>query len=344
MRFLRKNDGFTLVELIVTIVVGSIATMAAATLMILGLRIYHSANDTALKQNEVNIGITVIENLLAEAKVTEATDDFIKTKERAENLVYQDGNSIKTYAGVEILDEVDDFVVTHDGDLITMEITMQDGETYAFSVYARLAEWEATDPPGNGGNDLLQEDESTSFSLSRAADAQTVLETTLVNEQLKPHVRVFLETLASQQGSTGRIRTGDGEGEYYSRWYIGSFADNPGWGSDTPWCACFVSWALDQCGGYIRGETPRYANVDTFCTDLVTSGNWKISHPKASDLIFFDWSADGDYNPEHVGVVIDADDSRVYTIEGNVNGAVVLCSYSLEDPRILGYGLIDWTK
>jgi hypothetical protein len=164
------------------------------------------------------------------------------------------------------------------------------------------------------------------------------------DDDLTPHVRAFLKTLASQQESTGRIQTEDGEGEYYSEWYIGGYGENSDWNSSTPWCACFVSWALEQCGGYIQGETPRYANVDTFCTDLVTSSDWKKGNPCAGDLIFFDWSADGDYNPEHIGVVIGSDDSRVYTIEGNVNNAVVLCSYELNDARILGYGLVNWAK
>lgn len=337
MRFLRKNDGFTLVELIVTIAVGSIAAMAAATVLILGLRIYNNANETALKQNEVNIGITVIENLVAEKKVT-VEGNVVKDAD-GNPLVEWEGTEIVVNDKASILKNVEDFKATLTGQVLSFEIKVAEvEEPYEFSVYCRLVEIpeateESTPPAGH-----------SVFSLSRTPDAETMLASAVEDDNLTPHVRTLLKTLASQQESTGRIQTGDGEGEYYSEWYIGGYGENSDWNSSTPWCACFVSWALEQCGGYLEGETPRYANVDTFCTELVTSGNWKADRPEAGDLIFFDWTADGDYDPAHIGVVIGANENRVYTIEGNVNGRVALCDYALDDDRILGYGELNWTK
>ena len=344
MRILRKNGGFTLVELLVTIVVGSLATAAAATVLILGLRIYNNANETALKQNEVNIGITVIENLVAEAEITktDSTNKLVYDSESDEPLLYADEKGIWTRAGVLILPDVTDFSAVLDGKLLQFSFKYGD-EVVNFVVYCRRVEEttepssEPSDPPPGGENPIT-------LSLSRPVDITAILASALEDNTLSLHVRTFLNVLASQQGSTGRIQTPEGEGEYYSEWYIGGYESNPDWSGETPWCACFVSWALDQCCGYIQDETPRYANVDTFCTDLVTSGNWKDSNPVPGDLIFFDWSPDGDYNPEHIGVVIGSDDSRVYTIEGNVDNAVALRSYDLEDERILGYGLVSWTK
>lgn len=350
MRFLKNNDGFTLVELIVTIVVGSIVTMAATTVLILGLRIYNNANTTALKQNEVQIGITVIENLVAEAEITHADSQKVSAA-TGDVLVYDSTNQVlETGAGVEILSKVTGFDAKLVGQLVSFEISFEDiTEPYEFSVFCRLAEIDTTsstdaseDPstpvtPSEG-------ESAVSFSLSRTPDVGDMLTAAVEDDTLTPHVRAFLKVLDSQRGSTGRIQTENGEGAYYSEWYIGGYADNPNWSSETPWCACFVSWVLEQCSGYIEGETPRYANVDTFWVDLVTTQNWKTENPKAGDLIFFDWIVDDAYNPQHVGVVIAADDSRVYTIEGNVNGRVTLCSYALEDDRILGYGLLNWTK
>lgn len=350
MKFLRSNDGFTLVELLVTIVVGSIAAAAAATVLILGLRIYYNANDTALKQNEVNIGITVIENLVAEAEISRVESNTVYALDDAGNetaLLKRDGNTIVTGANVPILKNVTQFTPTLDGQLLSFVIQVEGHDApYQFCVYCRLVTVEETTetPENNGGADPVEEGNGALFSLSWPVDTTAVLAVALEDDGLTPNVRAFLNVLDSQQGSTGRIQTGDGEGEYYSEWYIGGYGENSDWNSSTPWCACFVSWALEQCGGYIQGETPRYANVDTFCTDLVTSGDWKKGNPCAGDLIFFDWSADGDYNPEHIGVVIGSDDSRVFTIEGNVNNAVVLCSYELDDARILGYGLVNWAK
>lgn len=344
MRFLRKNDGFTLVELIVTIVVGSIATMAAATVLILGLRIYNNANETALKQNEVNIGITVIENLVAEAKVNLADGTGVYT-EAGSVLTYDTtNNQIKTSAGAAILNNVVSFEAELKKQVLQFTIiTGEEGdpqtyETYQFSIYCRLVKVVEDD------EQTINEGNAVFFSLSRTPDVETILASAVEDDSLTPHVRAFLKTLDSQKNSTGRIQTEDGEGEYYSQWYIGGYENNPDWNAETPWCACFVSWALEQCSGYLEGETPRYANVDTFWVDLVTTDNWQSDHPEAGDLIFFDWIVDQEYNPQHIGVVIAADESRVYTIEGNVNGKVALCSYTLEDERILGYGELNWTK
>lgn len=334
MRFLKNNQGFTLVELIVTIVVGSIAAAAAATVLILGLRIYNNGNETALKQNEVNIGITVIEQLVSEAEVK--VKDNVVTDADGNTLVKCENHSVIVNA-VPILENVTAFAVEPDldADLLEFFVEINKEDQYHFSVYCRLGVNETE--PDTGEN-------LTVFSIPRPVDTAAVLSAAVEDEALTLNVRTFLNVLSSQRGSTGRVQTPDGEGEYYSEWYIGGYGENSDWNSSTPWCACFVSWALEQCGGYIQGETPRYANVDTFCTDLVTSGDWKKGNPCAGDLIFFDWSADGDYNPEHIGVVIGSDDSRVYTIEGNVNNAVVLCSYELDDARILGYGLVNWAK
>ena len=155
-------------------------------------------------------------------------------------------------------------------------------------------------------------------------------------------VRAFLKTLASQINSTGRIQTENGEGDWYSAWYIGGYENNPGWDADTPWCGCFISWALEENRGYLRGKTPKFANVDTFWQELLEAGRWKTEEPEAGDIIFFDWIVDGQQDPQHVGVVLSLMDEWVYTIEGNSNGQVVLEQYALDDPHIMGYGTLNW--
>lgn len=343
MRFLQKKEGFTLVELIVTIAVGAIAAMAATTVMILGLRIYNNANDTALKQNQVQIAISAIEQLVTESEITAVNGGIIYTTDGKE-LLQQEGNQLVTGTGAPLMDKVTKFEASLDDKLLTVKLEV-DGEDYEFCVYCRMAPevteetTEGANPPGVGDSE-----NEAMFSLRSEQDVQKMLKLAVTDTDLKLHVRTFLEVLSSQRGSSGRIQTPEGEGEYYSEWYIGGYEGKPDWSADTPWCACFVSWALEQCDGYIEGETPRYANVDTFWAELVTAQNWKSENPTPGDLIFFDWSADGDYNPEHIGVVIGADDSRVYTIEGNVGSRVALCGYGLDDERILGYGIVNWTK
>jgi len=68
-------------------------------------------------------------------------------------------------------------------------------------------------------------------------------------------------------------------------------------------------------------------------------------------VIFLDWTVDDIRNPQHVGVVLYVEGGYVYTIEGNVAasytdggryGTVGLRKYAVDDPRILGYGVLDW--
>jgi hypothetical protein len=68
--------------------------------------------------------------------------------------------------------------------------------------------------------------------------------------------------------------------------------------------------------------------------------------PNPGDLVFFDWiTDDGIQNPQHVGVVLqvmqdEEGNDVIITIEGNSAGRVAVRSYRLDDPRILGYGLL----
>ena len=101
-----------------------------------------------------------------------------------------------------------------------------------------------------------------------------------------------------------------------------------------PWCAAFVSWCAMR-GGYIdKGVFPRFVGVDTGYRlfqnlgaqiHLASSGYT----PVAGDIIFFSWTGTSDL--DHVGIVLSADSSNVYTIEGNTTcqgEAARLCANS----------------
>ena len=64
--------------------------------------------------------------------------------------------------------------------------------------------------------------------------------------------------------------------------------------------------------------------------------------PTPGDYIFFDWENDGD--TDHVGAVLYVNGGVVYTIEGNSGGRVAIHSYALSDPRIYGYGVLNWAQ
>ena len=76
------------------------------------------------------------------------------------------------------------------------------------------------------------------------------------------------------------------------------------------------------------------------------SGKWRNPNdannmPIPGDYVFFDWDRDRD--PDHVGAVLCVDENGyLYTIEGNSSGRVAVNCYPKNDPRIMGYGVLNW--
>ena len=76
------------------------------------------------------------------------------------------------------------------------------------------------------------------------------------------------------------------------------------------------------------------------------SGKWRAPNdeknkPIPGDYVFFDWDRDND--PDHVGAVLCVDENGyLYTIEGNSGGRVAVNCYPKNDPRIVGYGVLNW--
>lgn len=327
---MKRNSGFTLVELIVGIAVASIVTAAATTLLLMGLRMNKASSDTATRQNTARIVLTVLEDLAAEKDIElEIGTETWKVK-NGDNIIFSyESDSI--YIGsssTPIMTDIVNSKVSWDqnaNNLLKIEIETKEGKYESF-VYCRLIQNPEVAPQSGSSENQ--------YSVSRSIDSlisATKLESTL------PARENFLNILTAEEGSTGISMT---TGEYFSEWYIGSYEENPAWGPDTPWCACFLSWALDQCAGDIKGWVPRYANVDEFMKSF-DRASWKTEAPEPGDLVFFDWQAPYD-DPEHVGAVTEARDGYVYTIEGNSNGKVEHRCYALDDPRILGYGILNW--
>lgn len=137
--------------------------------------------------------------------------------------------------------------------------------------------------------------------------------------------QAIVEVALTQLGNEG--------GQPYWSWY--------GFEGRVEWCACFVSWCADQCGYLESGIVPKFS----LCSDGVDwfngNGQWqgKDYEPKAGDIIFFDWSNDGqDGDADHVGIVEKCEDGIVYTVEGNSGDACRQNSYPVGYYEILGYG------
>lgn len=327
----RNNSGFTMVELLVTVAVSSIVLAAAASLMLLGLRVHQTTQKEAGEQQTVRIVLSALEDLSASGKIyrVEPLSDGWqlqgKTADGAAGAVLLRYNSGKLTSGTSgdqvLLDNLRGAQVILDGSLVTFTFATA-AHSYSTSVFCRT---------GIEGDSVGKE------------DAQEKLENptlpTLPSTAEKDARFAFLKTLAGQYDSKGEIIGGSG---YFSEWYIGNYADNPGWNQYTPWCACFLSWAADQKKASIDGDPPRFAKVDDGMNAFQTQKKWRDSSatPIPGDYVFFDW--DGGSDPDHVGAVLCVDGNQLYTIEGNSGGKVAVNRYPKNDPRIMGYGVLNW--
>ena len=324
----KSNQGFTLVELVVTIAVASVVMLAATTALTSYMRISKQGADITTKQNEVRVVLELMEKLASEKLISvDQTSDDWTVQEILEDgskqplfLYSAAADSICTGAGAILMEGVTESTAVFSGNLLMLTVTTGKGE-YATSICCRLLEEETTP--------------TTNFSLRRAVpESQITGYSQVAYSQEREN---FLSVLEAEVGSTGASLT---TGEYFSEWYIGSYADNPGWNAQTPWCACFVSWAVDRCSGDLM-TIPRYADVEEFRSSF-NIVSWKTHTPDPGDIVFFDWVVNDTGYAQHVGVVTSVKNGMVHTIEGNADGEVARRVYMLDDPCILGYGVLSW--
>lgn len=331
----RNNSGFTMVELLVTVAVSSIVLAAAASLMLLGLRVHQTTQKEAGEQQTVRIVLSALEDLSASGKiyrVEQLSDGWQLQGKTADGksgavlLRYKSGKLTSGTSGDQVLlDNLRGAQVILDGSLVTFTFATA-AHSYSTSVFCRT---------GIEGDSVGKE------------DAQEKLENptlpTLPSTAEKDARFAFLKTLAGQYDSRGEILPENTSPyKYFSEWYIGNYADHPGWNQYTPWCACFLSWAAaQQPDNTFIGAPPRFAKVDDGMK-LFRDDQWRDSGatPIPGDYVFFDW--DGDRDPDHVGAVLCVDGNQLYTIEGNSGGRVALNCYPKNDPRIMGYGVLNW--
>lgn len=343
----RNNSGFTMVELLVTVAVSSIVLAAAASLMLLGLRVHQTTQKEAGEQQTVRIVLSALEDLSASGKIyrVEPLSDGWqlqgKTADGTPGAVLLRYNSGKLTSGTSgdqvLLDNLRGARVDLDGSLVTFTFATA-AHSYSTSVFCRT---------GIEGDSVGKADAEDILTKE-----PTLPESTKLSEAEKKARFAFLQTLADQYDSRGEIKGGDSSYRYFSEWYIDDYAKNPGWNQYTPWCACFLSWAADQQRDTIDGDPPKFADVDKGMADFKAQKNkWRNPNdannkPIPGDYVFFDWDGrndpDGGKDPDHVGAVLCVEGNYLYTIEGNSGGRVAVQRYDLNDKRIVGYGVLDW--
>lgn len=341
----RNNSGFTMVELLVTVAVSSIVLAAAASLMLLGLRVHQTTQKEAGEQQTVRIVLSALEDLSASGKIyrVEPLSDGWQLQGKTADgtpgavlLRYNSGTLTSGTSGDQVLlDNLRGAQVILDGSLVTFTFATA-AHRYSTSVFCRT---------GIEGDSVGKADAEDILTKE-----PTLPESTKLSEKEKAARFAFLKTLAGQYGSRGEIKGGS-DYTYFSEWYIDGYEGHPGWNQYTPWCGCFLSWAADQQKASIDGDPPKFADVDKGMASFKESGKWRNPNdtnnmPIPGDYVFFDWDGrndpDGGKDPDHVGAVLCVEGDFLYTIEGNSGGKVAVQRYDLNDPRIVGYGVLNW--
>ena len=122
-------------------------------------------------------------------------------------------------------------------------------------------------------------------------------------------------------------------GQKYWSWF--------GFNSRVEWCACFVSYCMNECGLLTEkaGEGHKDAQAATSWYKerghFLPGGNT----PSSGMLIFFDWGGDG--LSDHIGIVTDVKNGTVHTAEGNTSDRTAFHEYSVSDSRIYGYATFN---
>lgn len=337
----RNNSGFTMVELLVTVAVSSIVLAAAASLMLLGLRVHQTTQKEAGEQQTVRIVLSALEDLSASGKISRVepfSDGWRLLGKTADGksgavlLRYNNGKLRSGGSGDQVLlDNLRGAQVILDGSLVTFTFATA-AHSYSTSVFCRT---------GIEGDSVGREEAKDILK-----DPPSLPDSTTLTEMEKAARFAFLQKLADQYGSRGEIKGGS-DYTYFSQWYIDGYESHPGWNQYTPWCACFLSWAADQQRDTINGAPPRFADVDKGMAKFKDGsyGQWREPNdeknkPIPGDYVFFDW--DGKSDPDHVGAVLCAEGNFLYTIEGNSGGRVAVNRYPLSDKRIVGYGVLNW--
>lgn len=137
-------------------------------------------------------------------------------------------------------------------------------------------------------------------------------------------------------------------GENHSRFT--SYSSPNGSGSQTEWCAMFVSYCTDNMGyidqgiihwfvGCTQEGIVRLRNEGKFEEGAGFGGTYQ---PQPGDIIFFNWEGVNSYSA-HVGIVTSVDGDTINTVEGNTsakywqNSEVAEKSYSYTSNVIVGY-------
>ena len=120
----------------------------------------------------------------------------------------------------------------------------------------------------------------------------------------------------------------------YGQWYGNPYGD---------WSAMFVSFCLEYAGAtdLPTNAGPEAMRLEWEAADLYRSAGEAL--PGIGDLVFLCNDSETT-NANAVAVITQVSEQTITVIQGDLNDAVAESSYDIEDPAILGYGIIPETS
>lgn len=105
----------------------------------------------------------------------------------------------------------------------------------------------------------------------------------------------------------------------------------------------FLSLFCDNESGYIQSNIiPKFASVINGVNWFKSMDQFKDKNyiPKESDIVFFDWEADG--KPNHVEIVKEVIDNKVYVIEEISYDVCRENTYDIGSKYFYGFGVPNY--
>lgn len=150
----------------------------------------------------------------------------------------------------------------------------------------------------------------------------------------------YLEKKSNSQLDCKTANAGSANYTKYGKWY----GLNP-----ALWCAMFICWIFNEAYGETAAKKLLAGKFSAACEEIrqnfIGKKQYHTSNPQIGDIIFFKGTRHAGAN--HIGIITDVSQGRIYTIEGNTSGGsyvidngggVAKKSYGITYSKILGYG------
>ena len=111
-----------------------------------------------------------------------------------------------------------------------------------------------------------------------------------------------------------------------------------------PWCAMFVSYCMNKAG-VLPNVVKKFASCSIGWNWFKSKGQTRNRGyiPQKGDIIFFDLDPEKGNGIDHVGIVNNVNEEYIYALEGNHDDQVNIYKYHINDARIYGYAVPDYT-